>query len=123
MHKFLKGIAATVLSISTLSSAHAGTVVCAGTVDEVAIHQPGLVAVRLSSMNGYLFVCRLDADYTPAGASTISSATCKGIYAALLTARNTGNAVKSAYFDGDAVPTSCNTVQQGSQVFLRFLDL
>lgn len=101
-------------------SASAGTVVCEGAVEDLGIHQPGLVALRLSSMNMPFYVCNINADYRPAGADNISPATCKAIYASLLAAKHNNVIVRLAHFDGDQAPASCSTVQPGSQVYLRY---
>lgn len=89
----------------------------------VTIHQPGFVGVRLSSMNDQAFVCRLDADYYPAGAAMITPSVCKAIYAGLLTAKVNKETINALWFDGDAVPTSCTSWIGAAQVNLRFLPI
>lgn len=102
-------------------NASAGTVVCAGKIDLVVIHQPGFVGVKLDSMNEYALVCRLDTDFTPAGAATITPAVCKALYAGLLSAKLNNQVINSLWFDGDSVPATCSTWAGWSQVNLRFL--
>jgi hypothetical protein len=121
----LKKIIISVAALTTPFFAHATTLTCDGTVDMVSLHQPGFVGVKLSSMNAEAFVCRIDADYTPAGAATISPAMCKTIYAGLLSAKANKWDVTSVWFDGDQVPTSCTAWAGGfnSQVSLRYLPM
>lgn len=108
-------------------SATAGSITCTGTVEMVAIHQPGYVAVMLSSMTNYVVVCRLDDTFNAPGINPVSPATCKAIYAGLLTARVNRNNINAMYFDGDAIPASatCSTFAGGlaTSVSLRFLPI
>ena len=124
MSTIIRKLVPAVLAVTLLPTASAGTVVCEGTVSDLAIHQPGLVAVRLSSMNYPVFICRIDGEYTPPGASTVSPATCKAQYAALLAAKSSNATLRSVYFDGDSIPTTCNgTVPPGAQVSMRYFVL
>jgi hypothetical protein len=111
------------LNFSLLSAANAGTVVCEGTVQELTLHQPGLVGLRLSSMSAPIFICRIDAEQSVPGAAPTSAANCKAMYASLLAAKLSGTVVHSAYFDGDQVPASCNTAQPWTYVSLRYFTL
>jgi hypothetical protein len=78
-------------------------------------------------MSNYVVVCRLDETYTAPGTSPISPATCKGLYAGLLTARVNRNNINALYFDGDAIAASatCSNFAGGlaTSVSLRFLPI
>ena len=111
------------LNFSLLSAANAGTVVCEGTVQELTLHQPGLVGLRLSSMSAPVFIYRIDAEQTIPGAASTSAANCKAMYAGLLAAKISGTFVHGAYFDGDQVPASCNAAQFWTYVSLRSFTL
>lgn len=119
IHQFF----AIVLGLTLLPAAGAATIVCEGTIVDLTIHQPGLVGLRLSSMSSPMYICRVDAEYRPLGADSISPATCKTMYAGLLAAKYSNATVRAAYFDGDQVPASCDTTQSGAQVFLRHFAL
>jgi len=112
-----------VLNFSVLSSVSAGTLMCEGKVEEVTLHQPGLVGLRLSSMSAPIIICRIDAEQSVPGAAATSAANCKAMYAGLLAAKFGGTVVRSAYFDGDQVPASCNTAQAWTYVSLRYFSL
>ena len=98
------------LLAAVAAQAHGGTVVCSGTVEQLAYHQPGRLRVRLSSMNVPVFICSAESDWQPAGSlsGSTSPAACKTLYATLLAARLTRGTINSMYFDGDDVPASCN---------------
>jgi hypothetical protein len=98
------------------------TVVCAGTVEAVGVHLPGRVFLRLSSMNDSAIVCRLDADWAPAGAQSgpTTPSVCKSIYAALLLARDSRRPLDSVYMDGNTVPASCSAFGSWTEVSLRY---
>jgi hypothetical protein len=123
----IKTITTALIFAAMTFNATAGTIVCPGTVELVSIHQPGYVGIMLSSMSNYVIVCRLDDTYTPPGAASISPATCKAMYAALLTARVSRYNISGMYFDGDAISASatCGTFAAGlgTQVSLRYLPL
>lgn len=121
--KIVTNLLSSFLGLSICLSCQAGTVVCAGKIDLVIIHQPGFVGIKLDSMNDYALVCRLDIEYTPAGAATISPSVCKAMYAALLSAKINNLTINSLWFDGDFAPQTCSTWVGFSQVNLRFLPL
>lgn len=101
---------------------HAGTLVCDGTVEQVSIHQPGYVLMRLSSMNTAITICSLNSELVVSGSlsgNTTASA-CKAIYATMLTARSSGRPMTSVYFDGDAVPTGCGSFVFQTHVNIRY---
>lgn len=121
-YRIVRKLGSAVLSFSLIHSAAAGTVVCEGTVEDLKFHQPGLVGLRLSSMNASMWVCSMNENFTPPGASTITPSACKAMYASLLAAKLSNSTLTGVYFDGDQVPTSCNTVQIGSSVYLRHFE-
>lgn len=123
MRKILGKLIITISSFALIAPSYAGTIVCEGTVEDLIMHQPGLIALRLSSMNMPLYICNVSADYRAAGTDNISASTCKVTYAALLAAKYNNATVRLAYFDGDQVPTSCNTVQPGTYIYLRHFAL
>jgi len=89
--------------------AGAGTATCMGTVDQLAFHAPGRLMLRLSSMNTPVFICSVDALWTPAGSEyNTTPATCKTLYATFLAAKLARDVVNYVHFDGNEVPTSCN---------------
>lgn len=101
--------------------ANAGTVVCSGTVAELGFHQPGLVFLRLSSMNVPAIICSLNAEWVVPGfgyTGTVSN--CKIMYAGLLAAKLSGAAVSQFYFDGDSVPANCASFASWTSVGLRY---
>src|SRR5687767_4330248 len=81
-------------------SAQAGSLICSGTVAQVAYHQPGLVLLRLSSMNTPIVICSTDRDFDVPGAlaSSTTPAACKTIQANLLAAKATEAIITSLYF-------------------------
>lgn len=127
MNLKFKKIAAAFTALVMSFNANAGTLTCTGTITMVAIHQPGYVAVMLSSMSNYVLVCRLDDTYTAPGTNPISPATCKALYAGLLTAKVNGYNLNALWFDGDAITTSSTCANfaagLGTQVNLRFLPI
>lgn len=108
--------------VSLASTAHTATVVCNGTVDLLAFHQPGRLMLKLSSMNVPVFICSTDIDWVVAGsmAGDTSPKACKALYATFLTAKITGAAINDMYFDGDQVPASCNSFASWTQVNVRY---
>jgi hypothetical protein len=103
------------IAISLAAAAHAiqcqaATVVCSGTVEQIAYYNPGLIMVRLSSMNNPVFICSTDAPFTEpnAGYATTVQA-CKVLYAGLLTAKTTNSPIQAMYFDAATVPSTCAT--------------
>lgn len=110
------------LSLALSSIANSATVVCNGTVDQLAYHQPGQLMLRLSSMNVPIFICSTEADWNVPGSlsGTTTTSACKTIYATLLSARLTHNQISSMYFDGDDVPAACNAFSVWTKVNVRY---
>jgi len=124
MNSALKRIVLPVLLAAVASPAHAGNIVCSGTVEQIAYHQPGLLMIRLSSMNVSTFFCSTDSNWAPAGslAGVTTPGACKTLYATFLAAKLAGGTLNNVYFDGDQVPTSCNTFPNWTKVNLRYFD-
>lgn len=115
-----KRVAAIAL-IGMMSGAHAATLVCSGTVDQLSYHQPGRLMLKLSSMNTFVFICSTDSEWVVPGSvsgnTTVS--TCKALYATFLAARVTGVTIQSLYLDGDQVPASCSSFPSWTNVNVR----
>jgi hypothetical protein len=107
------------------SSTQAGTAVCSGTISSLSWHQPGLVFLRLSSMNAPYIVCDLAADHVVPGAiyQVTTPAQCKTLLAQLLTAQAANRPVGAVYFDGDAVNPSCSDVPNWVRASLRHFSI
>lgn len=108
--------------VSLASTAHTANVICNGTVDILAYHQPGNLMLKLSSMNVPVFICNTDIDWVVAGTASgnTSPKACKALYATFLTAKITGAAINDMYLDGDQVPASCNSFASWTQVNVRY---
>lgn len=92
------------------SQAHAGTVKCSGTVEDVSFHASDKLMIRLSSMNAPVFFCSPAAEWVVSGTHYRTSVeTCKALYSTFLTARVSGLEIRNLYFDGDDVPTTCDS--------------
>lgn len=121
INKFLSLLFGLALSFSST----AATLGCEGTVDQLLYYQPGLIGLKLSSINQYIFICRVDTDYAGPGSTggTTSPAACKAIYSALLSAKHAGTVVHGMTFNGDQVPANCSSVQPWSQVNVSYFFL
>jgi len=109
-----------VFMLSSVSYAE-GTVTCAGTVDKIQYHIPGVYYLKLSSMNQAVAFCSSESNWAPAGESrTITPETCKQLYSTFLSAKMAGKEFSVVYFDGDDVPTSCNTWGDWKSASVRF---
>jgi hypothetical protein len=107
--------------VATLASnVYAGSISCAGTVDEVAYHAAGRLMIRLSSMNLPVFICSTDIEWVVPGGYSTSTAACKANYAAFLTAKVTRAPFNGVLFDGDQVPGACNAFTYWNNVSVRF---
>lgn len=125
MNKAIRYAAVAVLLGTCATSARAATVICGGTVQKLAYHQPGQLMLQLSSMNYPVFICSTDGDWVVPGslAGNTSPSTCKALYATFLTAKASGSTLSSVYFDGDGLPSSCNSFAPWTRVNLRYFDL
>jgi hypothetical protein len=122
MKKSAKRALCLALSMALSSVAHSATVVCSGTVDQLAYHQPGQILLRLSSMNVPVVICSTDVEWNVPGSlsGATSPSACKTLYATLLTSKLTHSQVSSMYFDGDQVPSTCNSFVDWTRVNLRY---
>ena len=90
--------------------AHAGTVVCTGTVEDISFYADDRFMIRLSNMNTPVFFCNPAAEWVVSGTHYRTSAeTCKVLYSTFLTARVSGIEIRSLHFDGDDVPATCDS--------------
>jgi len=121
----MKALTSLALSVALVAAAtpnaRAGTLVCGGTVEQVAYHVPGRVMLRLSGMNTFVFICSTDSEWVVPGSqfgnTTVSA--CKAIYATFLAARATGATINGLYLDGDQVPASCASFAPWVNVSVR----
>lgn len=122
MSAMAKRISAGVVMAALAWDCNAATLVCNGTVDMVGYHNPGILVVKLSSMNTVVSVCSTDSAWTVSpgvGYSTTIQA-CKTLYTALLTAKATNAPVQAMYFDGDSLPVSCAAWPAWSSAQVRY---
>lgn len=124
MKTSLKHVLSLALIATVAFNAQAGTVVCSGTVAQLVYNQPGLLSLKLSSMNVPVFICMMDGDWSVPGslAGVTSPAACKVLYGTLLSAKLTGTTINSMYFDGNQVPTACNSFPNDVQVNVRHFE-
>jgi hypothetical protein len=115
---------AAALAMLTTSAQSASLYCAGGTVVTLAIHQPGTLYVRMSNMNTPVGICSMTGDWNPPGAlvGATPPATCKSLYAALLVAKQTGQAVPVLLFDGDTVPANCMSFAPWTQANLRWIE-
>jgi hypothetical protein len=112
------------LSVTATLNTYAATVACGGTVAKLAYHQPGRLMLQLSSMNVPVFICSPDSEWIVPGslAGNTSAATCKTLYATLLSAKLTGATINAMHLDGDQVPASCNSFTNWTNVNVRYFE-
>lgn len=100
-----------VLCGAAAAHAHAGTLVCGGTVDMVsyeASNTSGLFMIKLSSMNTPVHFCDPETSWSaPSSGYSVSPGACKALYATFLSARLSGVPISNVYFDGN-VPATCD---------------
>jgi len=97
------------VAVLTCQIAVAGSVTCSGTVEAISYHSNDTFMVRLSSMNLPVFFCSPESTFTVPGTSyTTGPQTCKAFIALFVAARESGKTIVNLYFDGDAVPATCN---------------
>lgn len=113
------------LFFGIILNGYAATVVCGGTIAELAYHQPGQLMIKLSSMNTRVFFCSTDSVWSVSGSisGTTSPEACKALYASFLTIKASGTTIASMYFDGDQVPTTCNSFPEWSGASIRFFNM
>lgn len=100
---------------------HAGTVVCAGRVVQISYHASDRFMLQLDSMNKPVFFCSSSSTWSVAGTShTTSPETCKALVAMFLAAKLADRTLEKVYFDGDAVPVSCDAWESFTSANLRY---
>jgi hypothetical protein len=105
------------------SAAFAGSVTCSGTVESISFHSNNTFMIRLSSMNTAVFFCSPDSTFSVPGTSyTTGPETCKALVAIFIAARESGRTIQSLYFDGDAVPATCDGWGNWSSANIRFFN-
>tara|TARA_R110002060_G_scaffold880_3_gene2105 strand:+ start:4265 stop:4630 length:366 start_codon:yes stop_codon:yes gene_type:complete len=115
--KGISGILFLLLSIF----ANAGTLTCAGTVEELAYHGNGRFMVKLSTMNKPVFFCNAEAVWTVSGTGyQTGQETCKMMYSTFLAAKSTKSVLDYIHFDGDDVPENCNNFASWANVSIRY---
>lgn len=120
----VKMIALMCILLVVVGHSWAATVICTGTVAELAFHANGRLMVRLSSMNTPVFICSPDQIWTVPGTPyTTSPATCNTLYSTFLAARVSGIEIRSMYFDGDEVPATCNSWASWGSANVRFFKM
>ena len=108
-----------------VGSAHAGEIRCSGRVTQVNLHTNDAFMIQLDSMNYPVYFCNAKANATwtvPGTPHTTSAETCRALIAIVLTAKAQDKALRSMYFDGDQVPTSCNTWAPWSSANIRYFE-
>lgn len=108
-------------SFATLN-AHAGTVVCSGTVETIAYHSNNQFMVRLSSMNTPVYFCSSESTWNVVAGFSTGTQTCKMFFAMFLAAKESGRTVNSVYFDSDDAPATCNTWATWKYANIRFFE-
>jgi hypothetical protein len=107
-------------SLSFMSSVTAATLVCSGKIDRLSYHSPNKFMLKLSSMNTPVFFCSPDMEWKVGGTSYVTGAeTCKTMYSTFLAIKMTDKSITSMYFDGDQVPSSCNSWESWRQANIR----
>lgn len=103
------------------TKAFAGTVVCGGVVESIAMHSHDSFMVKLSSMNKPVFVCSTASTWSIAGTSyTTSPETCKSLISVFLTSKSTNTPIATMYFDGADVPATCDGWGDWKNANIRF---
>jgi len=111
------------LSVHSVLAA-AGTVVCSGKVESLAYHANNRLMVKLDSMNVPVFFCSPDSEWIVTGTDhKTGPETCKAMYSTFLAAKMSGLAINNMYFDGDQVPSTCNSWGNWQQANIRYYSL
>jgi hypothetical protein len=110
------------LSAITTVNANAASLICSGTVAELAYHSPGKLMVRLSSMNVGVIFCSTDTEWAIAGTEygNTSPASCKALYNSFIVAKALGTNISRVHFDGPELPGSCDGFSPWATVSLRY---
>lgn len=114
-----------ILLIILLSSFHsyAASLTCIGTVEQLAYHGQGRFMMKLSSMNTPVFFCSSDQEWTVNGTGYKTSVSaCKMMYSTFLAAKATKEPMDYVHFDGDDVPSDCNSFKSWANVSIRYFN-
>jgi len=122
MNKSLIRMVLAALMSVMATAANSGTLMCSGTVAEVAYHSPGKLMVRLNSMNTGVIFCSTDSDWSVTGTEygSTSPSACKALYSTFLTAKALGTTTVQIRFDGDSVPATCTSFAPWASVSIRY---
>lgn len=102
----------------------ATTIVCSGKVDTLAYHSPNKLMIKLSGMNRPVFFCSPDAEWRVAGTSYVTGPeTCKILYSTFLAIKMSEKTVANMYFDGDQVPSDCQSWGSWQQANIRYYQM
>ncbi len=103
--------------------AFAGSVTCSGTVTSVNYHASNSFMIQLSSMNTPVFFCNTESTFSVPGTTyTTGAQTCKAFIAMFIAARESGRTITAMYFDGDAVPATCDGWGAWSSANIRYFN-
>jgi len=103
------------------ATAFAGTLQCTGTVEKLGLHSNDRILLKLSSMNNAVFICNPNANWSVPGTGyQTSPETCMAMLSMLMHAKATESEMGQVWFDGDNVPSSCNSWQSWQSVNVRY---
>jgi hypothetical protein len=118
-----KKLAAVIAAALFVTPCFGASVTCSGTVTRIALHANNTFMLQLSSMNAPVFFCTPEAEFTVPGTSyKTGPQTCKALLAIFLSAKATGAQINNLYFDGDAVPATCNGWASWQSANVRYFD-
>jgi hypothetical protein len=119
----IKKLAAVVVAGLFAAPCFGASVTCSGTVTRIALHANNTLMLQLSSMNVPVFFCTPEAEFTVTGTTyKTGPQTCKALLAIFLTAKASGATINNLYFDGDAVPATCNGWSNWQSANVRYFD-
>lgn len=124
MNRFSRSVVFAVALATITSSAQAVALYCnGGTISQLAFHMPGVLYLQMSNMNTPVAICSVDSNWTVPGAAVgpTTPASCKAIYASLLIAKQSGQAVTQVLFDSDTMPANCTSFAPWAQMNLRWI--
>lgn len=92
------------------ASASAAELICSGTIEQVHLHAPDRMMIKLSGMNTPVFFCNPSSLWSISGTSyTTSAETCRMLVGLFMAGKLAGRSISAMYFDGDDVPASCTS--------------